>query len=63
MDGAQTDFAGAAGMSAPAARARAQKQAQLGRNEEKSATDSKLVSPYEYSCINSRFGGGYADHP
>jgi len=22
-----------------------------------------LVSPYEHSCINSSFGGGYADHP
>lgn len=50
-------------MSAPAALARAQKQAQLGRNEGKSATDSKLVSPYEHSRFNSRFVGGYADHP
>jgi hypothetical protein len=50
-------------MSASTARARAHKQAQLGLNEGKSATNSKLVSPCERSRINSRFGGGYADHP
>jgi hypothetical protein len=63
VDGAQANFAGAAGMSASAAWARAQKQSQLSPNGWKSAMNPKLVSPYEHSRINSRLGGGYADHP
>ena len=46
-----------ADMSAPAAGARAQKQAQLGRNGEKSTGNPALVSLSEHSRINSRHGG------
>ena len=52
-----------AGMSSPAVRARAQRQAQLGRNEWESTANPTSVSPYECSRLNSRFGGGHADHP
>lgn len=50
-------------MSAPVARAKAQKQAPRGRKRGELARNLTLVSPYRHSCINSRFGGGYADHP
>jgi len=66
VDGAQANIAGVAGMSAPAARAKARKQAQQaqqGQKGEKSAAHPVPVSPCEHSCINSRCGGGYADHP
>jgi IS5 family transposase len=49
--------------SAPAAGAKARKQAQSGQECGKLAANSVLVSPCEHSRINSRFGGGFADHP
>lgn len=49
--------------SAPAAWVNAKKQALRGRKRGELARNSLLVSPYEYSSINSRSGGGYADHP
>ena len=63
VDGAQTNFARAADMSAPAVRAKAQKRRPGSLKNEKSAPNSTLVSPYEHSRINSRIGGGFADHP
>ncbi len=63
VDGAQATTSRAAGMSAPAARAKAGKLAQCGLKREKSAVDSALVSSCEYSRLNSRFGGGYAELP
>ena len=50
-------------MSAPAAWAKARTQAPGGRKRGELERDMTLVSPYEHSCINSRFGGGYADFP
>ena len=50
-------------MSAPAAWAKARKQAPRGRKRRELARNLTLVSPYEHLHINSRFGGGYADHP
>jgi len=50
-------------MSAPAAWGEARKLGPRGRNSRELATNLTLISPYEQSRINSRFGGGYADHP
>ena len=63
VDGTQTDFEGAAGMSASAAWARAQKWVPAHQKNKKSAANSALLSSCEYARINSRCGGGYADHP
>lgn len=62
MNGAQANIAGAAGMSAAEARAKAQKPAQWGQKSVKSVANSALVSTSEHSRINSRGDGGYADH-
>jgi hypothetical protein len=43
--------------------ASAPKQALMGQKSGKLAKKSLLFSPYEQSGINSRFGGGCADHP
>jgi hypothetical protein len=63
VDGAQANYSGAAGMSAPAAWGKARKHAPRGRKRGELANNSLPVSPYEHSRINSRLGGGYADHP
>lgn len=63
VDGTQTNFAGAAGMSATVVRAKAEKRRPCSLKNGKSTTNSVLVSPCEYSRIHSRIGRGYADHP
>ncbi len=63
VDCAQTDFAGAAGMSALQHGRRPENRRQDAQREGKSAANSAQVSACEYSRINSRCGGDYADHP
>jgi hypothetical protein len=63
VDGAQADFAGCSGMSAPAIRAKAQKQGQLHEKAGNSARFSTLISRCEEVRINSRFRVGCADLP
>ncbi len=63
MNGAQTDFAGAAGMSVPAVWAKAQKRWPRRPESRKPAANSALDSSSKHSHINSRCGGGYADFP
>ena len=63
VDGAQTNIAGAAGMSAPAAQAKTRKLTRPAQESMKSAANLALVLPCEHSRINSRCGGVYADLP
>ena len=63
VDGAQANDSRVGGMSAPKPWASAPKQALMGQKSGKLAKNSLPVSPYEHSSINSRFGGGCADHP
>jgi hypothetical protein len=63
VDGAQANIAGGAGMSAPAAWAKARKQDSLSPKTWKLGVNSTLVTACEHSRKSSRLGGGYADHP
>jgi hypothetical protein len=63
VDGSLANDSRAGGMSAPKPCASAPKQALVGQKSGKLAKYSLLVSPYEHSSINSRFGRGCADHP
>ena len=67
VDGEKTNDSGACGMSAPAAWANAQKQAQRGQptgvKSLKWVNQKKMISSGELLSINSRFCGGYSELP
>ncbi len=67
MDGKKTNYSGACGMSAPAARAIAQKKAQSGHPTDvksvKWMNQKNIISSGELLSINSRFCGGYSELP
>ena len=63
VDGAQASIAGATGISAAAARAKALNQAQPGQESMKLVANSALFSPCKHSRINVSRSGGYAEHP